>query len=148
MTKLLAVASGGGHWTQLSIISESFSESDTYFMTTKANPVTNHRSDGSPVIKVIQADFSQKRRLLIMALQIAYHIIRLRPDAVISTGAAPGFFAIVSAKCIGAKTIWVDSIANYERPSLSGVKVKPFCDVFLTQWPHLKDQADYWGRII
>ena len=35
---------------------------------------------------------------------------------VISTGAAPGYFAMRFAKWLGRRTIWIDSIANVEQP--------------------------------
>lgn len=52
-----------------------------------------------------------------------------RPDIVISTGAAPGFFALLFGKLLGARTIWIDSIANAEQLSVSGQKVKLFADL-------------------
>jgi hypothetical protein len=44
----------------------------------------------------------------------------------------------------------VDSIANAEQLSVSGQKVKPFADLWLTQWPHLegKDGPYYRGAVI
>ena len=51
-------------------------------------------------------------------LRTACSVLRVlaseRPDVVISTGAAPGFFAILFGKMFGARTIWVDSIANVD----------------------------------
>ena len=38
---------------------------------------------------------------------------------------------------MGIKTIWIDSLANAETMSLSGLKVKPYADLWLTQWEHL-----------
>jgi hypothetical protein len=38
---------------------------------------------------------------------------------------------------IGAKTIWLDSMANVECLSLSGQKIKGHADLWLTQWDHL-----------
>ncbi|MEZ4248583.1 MAG: hypothetical protein R3B99_10110 [Polyangiales bacterium] len=71
------------------------------------------------------------------AARVALVLLRERPDVVISTGALPGFFGIVLAKGMGAKTIWLDSIANVEELSMSGQRVKPFADLWLTQWEEL-----------
>jgi len=147
--KILAVSSAGGHWTQLMLISEAFLDSDLTYMTTSMNPQLNSLPANSPVIKVMQANLSQKGRILILAIQVLVKVVFLRPDIVISTGAAPGFFAIFYGKCLGAKTIWLDSISNYETTTLSGQKAKPYCDKFLVQWPHLADEkASYWGNIL
>jgi hypothetical protein len=56
---------------------------------------------------------------------------------VISTGAAPGYFAVRIGKLFGARTIWVDSVANAEELSLSGKEAGRHVDLWLTQWPHL-----------
>ncbi|MBN1256111.1 MAG: UDP-N-acetylglucosamine--LPS N-acetylglucosamine transferase, partial [Planctomycetes bacterium] len=40
-------------------------------------------------------------------------------------------------KLIGAKTIWVDSIANGGELSLSGKLAEKYADLWLTQWEHL-----------
>ena len=76
--------------------------------------------------------------------------MRHRPDVVLSTGAAPGFFAILFGKLLGARTIWVDSIANAEQLSLSGKKAGRFADLWLTQWPHLAQPGGplYKGSVI
>ena len=64
-------------------------------------------------------------------------VLKERPNIVISTGAAPRYFALRLGKIFKAKTIWIDSIANVEKLSLSGLKVGPYADLWLTQWPHL-----------
>jgi hypothetical protein len=78
-----------------------------------------------------------KIALLRMALRILWIIIRTRPDVVLSTGAAPGYFAIRFSKLFGAETVWVDSIANAEGISRAGQLAKSYSDLWLTQWPHL-----------
>ena len=72
-----------------------------------------------------------------MLLQVAWLVFSRRPDVVISTGAAPGYAAIRFGRWIGARTIWLDSIANVDHLSLSGVKIGRHADLWMTQWPHL-----------
>ena len=64
-------------------------------------------------------------------------VVRMTADVVISTGAAPGYFALRVGKLLGARTIWIDSMANADGLSLSGRKIGPHADLWLTQWPHL-----------
>lgn len=71
------------------------------------------------------------------ALQVFWILLRVRPDVVISTGAAPGFFAIRLGKLFGARTIWVDSIANVDQVSMAGEWARRHSDLFLTQWEDL-----------
>ncbi|WP_198149650.1 hypothetical protein [Azoarcus sp. CIB] len=75
--------------------------------------------------------------LLKMVFQVCLIVVRERPDVVISTGAAPGVVALRIGKWLGAKTVWLDSIANVEQVSLSGLRVRGFADLWLTQWEHL-----------
>lgn len=146
--KILAVASSGGHWTQLILVQEAFVGQNVTYLTTSINQATERRLKGSALLKVKQANFNQKFRMAILAFQVLFHVLSTKPDIVISTGAAPGFFAVLFGKIIGAKTIWLDSVANYARPSLSGTKIQPFCDQFLTQWPHLSPPATFLGKVL
>jgi UDP-N-acetylglucosamine:LPS N-acetylglucosamine transferase len=91
-----------------------------------------------------------KAGLLLMALRIAWIVLRERPDVVLSTGAAPGYFAMIAGRMFGARTMWLDSLANTERLSLSGERAGKFCDAWLTQWPHLarENGPDYRGAVL
>ncbi len=91
-----------------------------------------------------------KLALVRLALRILWLLIRERPGVVLSTGAAPGYFALRLGKLLGARTIWVDSIANVERLSLSGERVGRFADLWLTQWEHLAVPGgpEYRGSVL
>lgn len=84
-------------------------------------------------------DVTRWNRLLwvLTVVKLVWILHRERPDIVISTGALPGYFSLRFAKWFGAKTIWVDSIANVEELSLSGQLIGKYADLWLTQWPHL-----------
>ncbi len=71
---------------------------------------------------------------LIAAIRL---VLKERPSTVISTGAAPGFFCILAGRLIGAKTLWIDSVANSEQLSMCGKLSKHIAHECLTQWSHL-----------
>jgi hypothetical protein len=78
-------------------------------------------------------------------LQLFWIVFKERPDVIISTGAAPGYIAIRLGKLFGARSIWVDSIANVEQLSMSGALAGGRADLWLTQWPHLaKENGPYY----
>jgi hypothetical protein len=56
---------------------------------------------------------------------------------------------VILGRLLGARTIWLDSIANAERISLSGRLVRPFASVWLTQWEHLArgTRPEYAGQV-
>lgn len=133
--KLLAVSSGGGHWTQMLRLRPVLDKHNVTYVT-----VNNSYKQDVPdenFYAISDATRWNKFKLILMALQIFFLIIRIRPDVILSTGAAPGYFALRFGKMIRSKTIWIDSIANVEEMSLSGRMVKPYADLWLTQWKHL-----------
>jgi UDP-N-acetylglucosamine:LPS N-acetylglucosamine transferase len=78
-------------------------------------------------------------------------VLKERPDVVATTGAAPGLVALIAGRfLVGAKTLWIDSIANCERLSSSGTSARRFADGWVTQWPDLSgpEGPDYWGSVI
>ncbi len=133
--RVLAIASGGGHWVQLLRLRPAFDADNVTFVTVDRA----YASDvpGRRFRVVSDATRWSKLRLVLLAVQVAWIIVRERPDAIISTGAAPGYFAIRIGKWIGARTAWIDSIANVEVLSKAGQLAGRHADLWLTQWPHL-----------
>lgn len=84
--------------------------------------------------------WSGPRRLGKAALAITSVVMRTRPDVIVTTGAMPGLFAIFAGVPLGARRIWVDSIANGNEMSLSARAVGRVTHLWLTQWPHLSDE--------
>jgi UDP-N-acetylglucosamine:LPS N-acetylglucosamine transferase len=91
-----------------------------------------------------------KLRLIALAVRVAWIVGKERPDVVVSTGAAPGYFALLFGRLFGARTIWIDSITNIERLSMSGSLAGRFADLWLTQWPHLAKAGgpQYGGSVL
>ncbi len=157
--KILAISSAGGHWVQLQRLAPAWEGCGIVFATTKREYqdelIKNAAAQNlaPPVFEVfIAANRWQKLRLILQLLQIILIVIKHRPDVVISTGAASGYFALRIGKLFGAKTIWLDSIANAEELSLSGAKVQKYADLWLTQWEHLANPPEggpeYKGAVL
>ncbi|QJE97062.1 UDP-N-acetylglucosamine--LPS N-acetylglucosamine transferase [Luteolibacter luteus] len=146
--KVLALASGGGHWVQLLRLRPAFEGCDVVFATAKEG----YRSDvGEAQFRVIvDANRSNKIGLLKSLWSVFMLLRRERPDVVVSTGAAPGFFALRIGKLMGMRTVWVDSIANAEELSMSGAQAGGCADLWLTQWPHLarKEGPTCMGNVL
>lgn len=155
--KVLAVASGGGHWVELRRLRPAWEGCEVTYLTT----VDGYRAElaqdppgpsGKPprFYAVLDANQWNKLRALWQALMILLIVVRVRPHVVVSTGAAPGYFAIRAGKLLGARAIWVDSIANAEELTMSGAMSGPHCDLFLTQWEHLSqpDGPEFRGGVL
>lgn len=146
--KILAIASGGGHWIQLCRLRSAFKGCDVTYVTTLQGYRKQVEPDAFYVVK--DANRWDKKGLLIQSIQILKLVIKIKPHIVITTGAAPGYFAIRFAKLLGAKCVWIDSVANVEELSLSGQKAGKHVDLWLTQWPHLATEngPKYAGSVL
>jgi UDP-N-acetylglucosamine:LPS N-acetylglucosamine transferase len=150
--KICLAACAGGHLTQLLRLHETFEEYPHFLLTSLPIAAADADSDSSIRTYVVgEATRKQPLHLLWIALRVARVVLRERPSAVLSTGAAPGWLACFFGKLLGARVIWVDSIANTEKLSLSGRLVRPFADLVLSQWPEVAQQnsgVEYHGAVL
>ena len=147
-TKILAIASGGGHWIQLLRLRPAFLGADITYASVNAAlaaDVAGHRFYRFP-----DANRQKKLALLMQVLRIAWILLSVRPDVVVSTGASCGYIAIRIGSMLGARTLFIDSIANAERLSLSGHMACRHANLMLTQWPHLasSEGPKYEGSVL
>ncbi|MFK7751193.1 MAG: UDP-N-acetylglucosamine--LPS N-acetylglucosamine transferase [Sedimentitalea sp.] len=144
--RVMATASAGGHWVQLMRLRPAWSGCDVTYVTTDPGLETPLRTESRKTddhiagfYTVTEANRWNKLRLVRQLFQLLRIIYRTRPDVVITTGAAPGYFALRLGRLFGARTVWIDSIANAEELSLSGKQARAHADLWLTQWGHLSD---------
>jgi UDP-N-acetylglucosamine:LPS N-acetylglucosamine transferase len=146
--RVLAISSGGGHWVQLLRLRPAFEGCRVTYASVRrsqASSVPGHRFHTFP-----DATRWSKVGLVRMAVKVAWIVVRERPDVVISTGAAPGYFAIRLARLLGARTIWLDSVANVRELSMTGRAVGKHAHLWLTQWPELArpEGPHYHGSVL
>ena len=136
MKKVLAVASIGGHWIQLLRIARPM-EGHYEMVYVSTHPKCATMVEGQKFCQT--TDFSRSDAWkLIPAFFRQLNIIRKeKPDAIITTGAAPGLICVFAGWLLRRKTIWIDSIANANRLSLSGRIAALFVSRVYTQWQHL-----------
>lgn len=146
--RVLAVASGGGHWQQLQLLRPAFAAHDVMFLTTLEN--LPEQFGALPAAIVPDCSRDDKRGMLKSVCAIGWQIAKYRPHVVISTGALPGVIALAWGRLSGARTIWVDSVANAEEFSMSGRYARRFAHLWLSQWEHVADAAgaDYAGAVL
>lgn len=146
--KVLAVASGGGHWEQMMLLSPAFADCDVVFASTSARFVDQAVC---PNFRVV-SDTSRSSPLLALKClaQSVALVLKERPDVIVSTGALPGLICIVAGKLVGARTIWIDSLANSEKPSMCGKVARHFVSRWYTQWEHIARPGtnEYEGALL
>ncbi|KAF7766676.1 hypothetical protein PUND_a2538 [Pseudoalteromonas undina] len=147
--KLIAIASTGGHYVQLSRIMKqaNFDSNDILFVRTKVNEHDTSSFENETLIEDVSRD--TLARTPIVAFQLLKIILKHKPKWIVTTGAMPGLTSIVIGRILLRKTMWVDSIANTKQLSASGRMAKKFAHKTLTQWPDLAgDNVEYKGRVI
>ena len=149
MTKrVLAVASGGGHWHQLMMLRPAYAHHDLRLVTTLEGLAEEY---GLPPANLVpDCNRNEPLRALACVFFMAALMLRHRPHVVISTGALPGVIALAWGRLMGARTIWVDSIANAEEMSASGRLARRFAHLRFSQWEAVAaaEGAEYAGALL
>lgn len=86
--------------------------------------------------------------VLIQAFRFAW---RERPDVIVTTGSMPLAMVSIFIKLFGGKVVWIDSVAQMEKLSMSGNLVRRFADRCFAQWPSVAAQHEsvtYAGELL
>ena len=122
--------------SQLLKLTESWQGHETFYVTT-TEVMREKLSRFGTVYVVGECNREYPVRVVRVLLRCIKILFREKPDVVISTGAAAGCMLCLLGKMLRAKVVWIDSITNVERISLSGRMVRHIADLFLVQWPDL-----------
>lgn len=146
--RVLAIASGGGHWVQLLRLRPAWERHDVAYACVRSEYAED--VPGARFFRYPDATRWDRVRLLWMCLRVAWIVLRVRPHVVISTGAAPGYAALRVGRLFGARTVWIDSVANVDELSMSGRNIGRHADLWLTQWSHLAQEGGphYHGAVL
>ena len=145
--RVLAIASGGGHFIQLMRLAPAWDGHHVSIAT--VDPSSRALVGDAPFFSFRDVSRADWWRIPGAALDIARILIKVRPHVIITTGALPGLIAATLARPFGVKSLWVDSIANSETLSGSGAQAGRVCSAVVTQWPHLASKkAEHWGSVL
>ena len=146
--KVIAVASIGGHWVQLLRIARPMEERyEMVYIST--HPKCATMVEGQTFY--LMSDFSRTNawKLIPAFFHLLKIVWREKPDAIITTGAAPGLACLMAGMLLGRKTIWIDSIANVDHLSMSGRIASKFASRTYTQWKDLAcNHIQYAGNVL
>jgi UDP-N-acetylglucosamine:LPS N-acetylglucosamine transferase len=147
--RVLAIASGGGHWVQLQRLRPAFEGCDVAFVSVYADYAED--LPGSRFYTIPDVSRANFRQLMVLVPKFVRILLKERPDVVITTGSMPGLVGLALARLVTrAKTMWIDSIANCEQLSSSGRQARRVAHVWLTQWPELARPGgpQHWGAVL
>ena len=147
--KICVACSPGGHMVQARRLASAY-EGHDYFYFTFAGPVARELQKTARVRTIPNVVRSRPDLWIIGALYSAYLALVERPDVIITTGAGVVVFFCFLSKLLGAKLIFLESMAKIERPTLTARLLYPFSDLFIVQWPGLLrffPRAQFVGRL-
>lgn len=146
--RVLAVASGGGHWQQLMLLRPAYAHAQVRYLTTL--PGLAEEYGAAPAHVVPDCNRNEPLRALRCIFAMGREVLAQRPDMIISTGALPGVIALAFGRLAGARTVWIDSIANAEELSASGRLARKIAHVCLSQWPSVAEAegVEYAGALL
>ena len=148
--KICLAASAGGHLSQLLAVAEAWKDHEPVFVSSLEVGADKLRKMGRTYIT---GECNREQPL--RTLQVLWTCLRIvwteRPDVVFSTGAAPGFLTCLFGRMVGARVVWLDSIANTQTLSMSGRMIRPFAHLILSQWPEVAarySNVEYVGEVL
>jgi beta-1,4-N-acetylglucosaminyltransferase len=133
---VLLACSGGGHLLQLLSLREAW-EDFSHAWVTDDLPDARSLLEGERVYYAFfptSRNVRNARRNLLLAWRL---VRRLRPEVVLTTGAATAVPFAWVGRLRGARVVYVESITRIEKPSLSCRLVAPVADRVYVQWPEL-----------
>jgi len=142
------VASGGGHWIQLLRLRDAFSEFETSYVSMFENYADEVH--GCRFYTIPDASRFDKFSFVKVWIKAVIIMTKERPHAVLTTGSAPMLSFIILGRLTGARTLWIDSVANAERMSSSGRIARKLAHRTVSQWPEVaaREGVQCWGSIL
>lgn len=154
MKKVVFAASVGGHLNEILRLEKLFNEYD-YLLVTEKTDVTRDL-DEKYNVKFLK--YGPNKNIIKYVYIAIYNMVtslyialKYRPDTVISTGAQIGGMVCMACKILGAKVIYIESLAKTNELSVTGRNVYRFADKFYVQWEQLAkkyEKAEYLGRLV
>jgi len=131
--KIALVCSHGGHLTEMLRLIEAFEGQDVFFVT-YISPRTEHLSYRNYLIKNIGTN---PFRMMVCLFKTISIFGNEKPDCVLSTGSEIAIPAMLLAKVIGIRTIFIESWCRISTKSFTGRILYYIADEFLVQWPQM-----------
>lgn len=146
--KVLAIASGGGHWVQLLRLRPAFEGCEVVYASVHAASAAEVQ--GHRFYSFKDASRKNKQVFFLLVLRMLWIVLRERPDVIVTTGAAPPLICLYYGRLIGARTLWIDSIANCKELSTSGRYAAKIATRCVSQWEKIahENKIEYWGRTL
>ena len=148
--KLCLVCSSGGHFMQMQSLKSVWEGRDRFWVTFPTGDTRSLLGDERKYWAYFPTNRNLKNflRNLLLALRV---LLKERPEAIVTTGAAVAVPFVYVGRILGITTVYVESLTRVRELSLSGRLVYPFADHLLVQWPEIRGRyprTRFRGRVI
>lgn len=154
MRKVILVSSIGGHLEQLLLLKRVIKESEATIVTERNNSSLYLQKKYDSVFYLPYLSRKSKVDFFYHFLLAFYQSIklyrRIRPDLIISTGAACAIPMCFLGRVFGAKVIFIETFSRIHSKTLTGAVCYYLAHIFIVQWEELLDKyprAYYLGSI-
>lgn len=156
MKKVLFISSAGGHFNELMRLEPLFKKYDCYFATEKLKATMGLKEKFKG--KFFFLPYGTKDHPFVYPFKLIfgtcfislYHILKIWPDVIITTGAQSAGPMCCLAKIFRKKVIYIETMANITKKTATGRLVYYMADLFIVQWESmlkLYPKAVYKGWI-
>jgi beta-1,4-N-acetylglucosaminyltransferase len=148
---LLLVCTSGGHLLQLWSLRDAWPQYSRAWVVASHEGTDVHSLLADERVYFAYSPACRSTKNLVRNLWLASRLLRrLRPKAIVTTGAAVAVPFAWLARARGIRVVWIESLARAERPSLSCRLVAPIANRLYVQWPELLTElprARYAGTV-
>ena len=155
MKKVLFISSTGGHLAELLQLKKLFKKYDYHIITEKTK--NNLELKNKYPKKVNYLIYGSKANVIIYPFKLLFNcfislvlLIKIKPKYIITTGAHTAGPMCCLGKLFGCKIIYIETLANIMKKTITGRIVYRFADLFIVQWESmlkLYPKAVYGGWI-
>ncbi len=153
--KVLFISSTGGHLKELLQLKKLFNKYDSYLITEKTDSTKKLKNEYKE--KIGYMVFGTKDHMLTYPFKLLancfislYYFIKIRPKYIVTTGTHTAGPICYLGKIFGSKVIYIETMANISKKTITGKLIYPIADLFIVQWKSmlkLYPNAVYGGFI-
>ena len=155
MKKVLFISSTGGHLKELLQLKKLFNKYDSYLITEKTDSTKKLKNEykekmGYMVFGTKDHMLTYPFKLLANCFISLYYFIKIRPKYIVTTGTHTAGPICYLGKIFGSKVIYIETMANISKKTITGKLIYPIADLFIVQWKSmlkLYPNAVYGGFI-
>lgn len=153
--KVLFISSTGGHLNELLQLKPLFDKYDYYIITEKDKANKKLKEEYKKRLYFLPYGTRAKMftyifKYTFLCFKTVYLYFRIRPKVIVTTGTHTAGPMCILGKIFGSKVIFIETIANTNKKTVTGKLIYPIADLFIVQWKEmlkLYPNAIYGGSI-